>query len=39
MRVNQQENKQKIFGQSKVEVKEKVKENKARGLFSEFDFI
>lgn len=39
IKTNQQENRQKIFGQSKAEIKEKVKENKARGLFSEIDFI
>ena len=39
IKTNQQENKYKIFGQSKAEMKEKAKENKARGLFSEVDFI
>ena len=39
IKTNQQENKHKIFGQSKIEIKEKAKENKARGLFSEVDFI
>lgn len=34
IKTNQQENKHKIFGQSKVEMKEKAKENKSRGLFS-----
>lgn len=39
IKTNQQESKEKFFGQSKTEIKEKVKENKARGLFSEIDFI
>ncbi len=39
IKTKQQENRQKIFGQSKAEIKKKVKENKARGLFSEIDFM
>lgn len=39
IKTNQQENEQKVFTYSKAEIKEKVKENKAKGLFSELDFI
>lgn len=39
IKTNQQENKHIIFCKSKEEMKEKAKENKARGLFSEVDFI
>lgn len=39
IKTNQKENQYKIWGNSKAEIKEKIRENKSRGLFSEIDFI